>query len=141
MDIKKVLLAEDEVDIQKVARMSLKFQGGVDVVVANNGEECLQLAERENPDVILLDAMMPKLDGYETCRRLKANPSTQNIPVIFLTARAQEYEIKQGLALGAIGYLTKPFDPTTLFQQIVALLEAHQTAGSKQPGTTETDRA
>ena len=131
MAIKKVLLAEDEEDIQKVARMSLSFQGGVEVVVANNGEECLLFAERENPDVILLDAMMPKLDGYEPCRRLKANPGTQNIPVIFLTARAQEYEMKQGLALGAIGYLTKPFDPTTLFQQIVELVETSRTTGAK----------
>lgn len=126
MAIRKILLAEDEVDIQKVARMSLQFHGKVDVVVAANGEECLQLAERESPDVILLDAMMPKLDGYETCRRLKANPATKDIPVIFLTARAQEYEARQGLALGAIGYLTKPFDPATLHAKIVELVEGTQ---------------
>lgn len=131
MDIKKVLLAEDEEDIQKVARMSLKFQGGVEVVVASDGEQCLKYAERESPDVILLDAMMPRLDGYETCRRLKANPATRDIPVIFLTAKTQAYEVKHGLELGAIGYLTKPFDPTTLFQQIVQLVEDSRTAGTK----------
>lgn len=131
MSIKKILLAEDEEDIQKVARISLKLQGGVQVVVASNGEECLEYAERENPDVILLDAMMPKLDGYETCRRLKANPQTRDIPVIFLTARAQASEMKQGLELGAIGYLTKPFDPTTLFQQIVELVQSDPTTGAK----------
>lgn len=131
MPIKRVLLAEDEEDIQKVARMSLKFQGGVDVVVASNGEECLQCAERETFDVILLDAMMPKLDGYETCRRLKANPNTRDIPVIFLTAKTQAYEVKQGLELGAIGYLTKPFEPTTLFRQIVELVENSRAAGTK----------
>lgn len=128
MAIAKILLAEDEEDIQKVARMSLKFHGKVEVVVAGNGEECLQLAEREKPDVILLDAMMPKLDGYETCRRLKANPSTKNIPVIFLTAKAQEYEMRRGLSLGAIGYLTKPFDPSTLHQKIVELVERSKSA-------------
>ena len=68
----------------------------------------------ERPDVILLDAMMPRMDGYETCRRLKADPATRHIPVIFLTAKAQETEIRKGLALGAVGYLVKPFDPIQL---------------------------
>jgi DNA-binding response OmpR family regulator len=68
--------------------------------------------------------MMPKLDGYETCRRLKANPETSSIPVIFLTAKAQHYEVKQGLEAGGLGYLIKPFDPMTLHDQIVSILNS-----------------
>lgn len=123
MNITKVLLVEDDLDIQKVARMSLKLSGVAEVVVAENGEECLALVEQVKPDVILLDIMMPKLDGYETCRRLKENPETRSIPVIFLTARAQHFEMKRGLEVGALGYLIKPFDPMTLHEQIVALLD------------------
>ena len=123
MTISKVLLVEDDLDIQKVARMSLKLSGVREVVVADNGEECLAVVGQVKPDVILLDVMMPKLDGYETCRRLKENPETQSIPVIFLTAKAQYFEMKRGLEVGALGYLIKPFDPMTLHDQIVALLD------------------
>jgi len=124
MQIRKVLLAEDEEDIQKVAKMSLQFQGKWEVVIAGNGEECLKKVGQEHPDLILLDAMMPRMDGYETCRRLKADPATRHIPVIFLTAKAQESEIRKGLELGAIGYLVKPFDPMKLAAQIRQILEA-----------------
>ncbi len=123
MEIHKVLLAEDEEDIQKVARMSLQFQARWEVVVASNGEECLKKVGAERPDLILLDAMMPRMDGYETCRRLKADPATRDIPVIFLTAKAQESEIRKGLELGAVGYLVKPFDPMRLVSQIRQILE------------------
>jgi CheY-like chemotaxis protein len=119
----RILLAEDDLDIQTVIRMSLRVRGVKDIVVADNGEECLALASEVKPDVILLDVMMPKLDGYETCRRLKADPATQGIPVIFLTAKAQYFEVKRGIDVGALGYLIKPFDPMTLHDQITALLE------------------
>ena len=122
MTLKKIVLAEDDPDIQKVAKMSLKFAGVSEVVVVDNGEECLAAVSREKPDVILLDVMMPKLDGYETCRRLKENPDTSAIPVIFLTAKAQHFEVKRGLEAGGLGYLIKPFDPMTLHEQILALL-------------------
>ncbi len=127
IEIRKVLLAEDEEDIQKVARMSLQFQGRWEVVVASNGEECLSKVSTERPDLILLDAMMPRMDGYETCRRLKADPTTRDIPVIFLTAKAQESEIRKGLELGAVGYLVKPFDPMRLASQIREILETSHT--------------
>lgn len=123
MILKKVLLAEDDPDIQKVAKMSLKFAGVANILVVENGEECLAAAGREKPDVILLDVMMPKMDGYETCRRLKQDPETQGIPVIFLTAKAQHFEVKKGLELGACGYLTKPFNPMTLHSEIAELLD------------------
>ena len=124
MILSKVLVVEDDLDIQKVVRMSLKVQGVKEVVVANNGEECLAVVGDLKPDVILLDVMMPKLDGYQTCRLLKQNPDTKSIPVIFLTAKAQHFEVKQGLEVGGLGYLIKPFDPMTLHDQIVALLDS-----------------
>ncbi len=124
MSLNKVMLVEDEPDIQVVARMTLKKGGVREVVVAGNGEECLARVGEVKPDLILLDVMMPRLDGYETCRRLKQNPETRGIPVIFLTAKAQQFEINQGLELGAIGYLVKPFDPATLHAEIVSLLKS-----------------
>ncbi|MGH9792127.1 MAG: response regulator [Candidatus Acidiferrales bacterium] len=122
MSIARVLLAEDDADIQKVVRMSLKMRGVKEVAVTDNGEECLAKVAEFAPDVILLDVMMPKLDGYATCRKLKENPATRDIPVIFLTAKAQHYEVKQGMESGALGYLIKPFDPMTLHDQIADLL-------------------
>ncbi len=118
MPIRKVLLAEDEEDIRKVAQISLQFRGGWEVTLANNGEECLAKAASDPPDVILLDCMMPKLDGYETCRRLKQDPALRHIPVIFLTAKAQETEVKKGLSLGAVGYLIKPFEESELLRHL-----------------------
>ena len=123
MEIHKVLLAEDEEDIRKVAQISLQFRAGWEVVLATNGEECLAKAASDPPDLILLDCMMPKLDGYETCRRLKQDPSLRHIPVIFLTAKAQEIEVKKGLSLGAVGYLIKPFNPMSLAAEIKQILE------------------
>jgi CheY-like chemotaxis protein len=129
MSIARVLLAEDDPDIQKVVRMSLKMKGVKEVVVTDNGEECLARIAEFTPDVILLDVMMPKLDGYATCRKLKENPATRDIPVIFLTAKAQHYEVKQGMESGALGYLIKPFDPMTLHDQIAELLANRGKAG------------
>ncbi len=126
MALNKVMLVEDDPDIQVVARMSLKMSGIPNVVVVNNGEECLAKVGDVQPDLILLDVMMPKLDGYETCRRLKADPATQGIPVIFLTAKAQQFEVSHGLALGAAGYLLKPFDPATLHKEILNVLSQGQ---------------
>ncbi len=122
MALTRVLLVEDDADIQTVVRLSLKMRGVTDVQVVENGEECLARLRAFRPEVILLDVMMPKLDGYETCRRLKDNPATQAIPVIFLTAKTQQYEIEKGMGIGAAGYLTKPFDPMKLYEQIVELL-------------------
>ncbi|MFO7274457.1 MAG: response regulator [Symbiobacteriaceae bacterium] len=118
----RILLIEDDPDIQRMVQLSLKFQGGHEVSVASGGQEGIEKAEREKPDLILLDVMMPEMDGYETCRRLKANPATASIPVVFLSARAQQSEIEKGRSLGAIGYLVKPFDPMTLSDQLQAML-------------------
>lgn len=120
-----VILAEDEPDIQLVARLALKRAGFV-VRLATNGAQVLAAARTERPDVILLDWMMPEMDGPSTCQHLKADPATADIPVIFLTAKSQESEIQSGLAMGAIGYITKPFDALSLGQQVVDLVHARR---------------
>lgn len=118
-----VILAEDDPDIQLVARLSLE-RAGFTVRVAGNGREALLAIRDAAPDVVLLDWMMPELDGPETCRQLKADPATAAIPVIFLTAKSQEAEIQRGLSLGAAGYVTKPFDALQLGQQVKDILAA-----------------
>ena len=91
--------------------------------VVGNGQEALIAIRDQKPDVVLLDWMMPELDGPETCRQLKRDPATASIPVIFLTAKSQESEIQRGLSLGAAGYVTKPFDALTLGQQVKNIVE------------------
>ena len=118
-----VVLAEDEPDIQLVARLALK-RAGFTVRVVTNGLEAIAAVHEARPDVVLLDWMMPELDGPETCQRLKADPATASVPIIFLTARSQEAEIQRGLSLGARGYITKPFDALTLGEQVKQLLES-----------------
>jgi two-component system, OmpR family, alkaline phosphatase synthesis response regulator PhoP len=118
----KLLLAEDEPDVQLIARLALK-KAGFTVVTVGNGVEVLQRVADERPDAILLDWMMPDMDGYETCRRLKADPATAAIPVIFLTARVQEAEVARAIALGAAGCIGKPFDALTLGTQVLELLQ------------------
>ena len=117
-----VVLAEDDPDIQLVARLALK-RAGFAVTVVSNGQEALETIRRQPPDVVLLDWMMPEVDGLETCRRLKADPQTAGIPVVFLTAKSQEAEIQRGLSLGASGYVTKPFDALTLGEQIKQIVK------------------
>jgi CheY-like chemotaxis protein len=118
----RLLLAEDEPDVQLIARLALK-KGGFQVDTVNNGMEALERVMSDRPDVILLDWMMPDMDGFETCKRLKENPATRDIPVIFLTAKVQEAEVAKALALGAAGCIGKPFDALTLGNQVRAILE------------------
>jgi len=92
--------------------------------VASGGREGLEKAAQENPDLILLDVMMPEMDGYETIKALKSQPGTRHIPVVFLSARAQQAEIQKGRELGAIGYLVKPFDPMMLASQLDAIMSS-----------------
>jgi len=126
-------VVEDDADIQKVIRMSLKMKGVSEIVVVDSGTECIEKLGGFTPDVILLDIMMPHVDGYETCRRLKENPATRPIPVVFLTARVQKADRDRGMKLGAAGYLNKPFDPMTLHDQIVAVLTRHESGEKRLP--------
>lgn len=117
----KILLAEDEPDIQFVTRIALEDEGH-QIVAVDDGQAAIAAALAEPFDVILLDVMMPRLDGLDACRQLKSDPRTRQIPVIFLTARSQQFEVQAGLNIGALGYIVKPFDTFTLAAEITALL-------------------
>nr|MBF0626565.1 response regulator [Magnetococcales bacterium] len=97
--------------------------GEYDITIATSGPEAIRSAETLAPDLILLDVAMPEMDGYETCRRLKANPDTRNIPIIFVTARDDETNEKQGLELGAADYITKPVRPAIVQVRVRLHLE------------------
>ncbi len=116
-----LLLVDDDADIRLVARMALK-RAGFTVTVADSGTAALDAIRANPPDVILLDWMMPEMDGPEVCRRLKEDPALCRVPVIFLTARSQSAEIARGLSLGAAGYIVKPFDAITLGDEVRKLL-------------------
>jgi CheY-like chemotaxis protein len=118
---KLVLMAEDDPDIQLVARLALK-KAGYRVTVVSNGRELLERAADERPHIVLLDWMMPEMDGPETCRRLKEDPGTADIPVVFMTAKSQGFEVERGMSLGASGYIVKPFDALTLGEQLRQIL-------------------
>lgn len=118
--IQKVLLVDDEPDIRRVGQLSLELVGHLRVLLAAGGEEALDLAASEQPDVILLDVMMPRLDGPATLERLRARGETRDIPVIFMTARGPA-DSAEYLARGARGVINKPFDPMTLPQEVLRL--------------------
>jgi two-component system alkaline phosphatase synthesis response regulator PhoP len=117
----KILVAEDERDILELIRFVLEFNG-FEVVTADNGEEAVHKVPVEAPDLILLDVRMPRMTGHQACQALKANPKTRNIPVVFLSARGQEADVKYGLSLGAADYILKPFSPEELPKQLRAVL-------------------
>jgi two-component system, OmpR family, alkaline phosphatase synthesis response regulator PhoP len=117
----RVLLAEDEPDIQLITRLALEDAGCI-VVAVTDGQAAVELARGQAFDVALLDVMMPRVDGFTACARLKADPRTRALPVIFLTAKSQENEVEHGLALGARGYIVKPFDVFSLAQKIAEIL-------------------
>ena len=117
----KILIAEDERDIRDLIAFTLRF-AGYEVAAAANGEEAVQLAPRENPDLILMDVRMPRMTGYEACRILKANPDLKDIPIVFLSAKGQESEIQTGMEVGAEEYLLKPFAPDQLTDRVKAIL-------------------
>ncbi|RLC36984.1 DNA-binding response regulator [candidate division Kazan bacterium] len=116
-----ILVVEDEEDILELVRYNLAKEG-YQVIKARSGERALQLATSEVPDLVLLDLMLPGVDGIEVCRRIKGNSATQHIPVIMLTAKSEETDIVVGLELGADDYITKPFSPRVLLARIKAVL-------------------
>jgi DNA-binding response OmpR family regulator len=117
----KILIAEDERDIRDLITFTLGF-AGFDVIAAANGEEALNLARQEMPDLILMDVRMPRMTGYEACAAMKADAKMKDIPVIFLSAKGQDAEIQTGLQAGAVDYLLKPFAPDQLTARIQAVL-------------------
>jgi CheY-like chemotaxis protein len=122
--MKKVLVIDDEEDVRFVAQLSLGRIGEMTVIEASSGREGVALARAERPDFILLDMMMPELDGAGTFRALRDDPQTAAIPVIFLTAKAMASEVERLMELGAKGVVLKPFDPLTLAADLRAILDA-----------------
>ena len=120
-----VLLIDDEPDIRKTLGRRLE-QEGFGVLLAASGEEGFRVATEQQPDLVLLDIMMPKMKGRDVCARLKAEPSTAHIPVIFLTALGLPDHVKAGLDMGAEDYLVKPCDPQELKMRIAICLARHQ---------------
>jgi CheY-like chemotaxis protein len=122
MTIRKVLLVDDEDDIRTIGRVSLSRVGGWQTVLASSGAEALTKAAAERPDLILLDVMMPGMDGPTTFGQLRAQEVTAKTPIIFMTAKIQKQEVARYLELGAVGVIGKPFDPMTLPAEIKRLL-------------------
>lgn len=117
----KILVVDDEINITQILQFSIGAEG-YEVITAQNGEEAIDKAKREQPDLIILDIMMPRIDGYEACRILKASPLTKNIPVVLLTAKGRDIDKRLGQEVGAIDYIVKPFSPNKLIDRIHKLL-------------------
>ena len=117
----KILVAEDERDIRDLITFTLNYAGH-QVVAVSNGEEAIDAALNEMPDLILMDVRMPKMTGYEACQKIKSNIKIQHIPIVFLSAKGQEAEIRTGLDAGATEYLLKPFAPLELTARVNELL-------------------
>lgn len=118
----RLLCADDEPDIRTILELALGLEPAISAEIFASGPELIERARRGEADAVLLDAMMPEVDGYETCRRLKADPATAHLPVVFLTARAQRGEQDSALEVGAVACLTKPFDPLTIASEVLAAL-------------------
>ncbi|MCL6629965.1 MAG: response regulator, partial [Armatimonadetes bacterium] len=110
---KKILAVDDEKHIVRLVQVNLERQG-YEVITASDGKEALQKVEEERPDLVVLDVMMPYMDGFEVLQNLRRNPSTRDIPVIMLTAKAQDADVFRGWQSGVDCYLTKPFNPMEL---------------------------
>ena len=121
--LQRILYVEDEPDIQAVARLSLEHIGGFTVEVCSSGHEALEKLPLFKPDLILLDVMMPSMDGPTTLQALRATPEGNTVPVAFMTAKVQPQEIAQYKLLGAIDVIPKPFDPMTLADKVRAIWE------------------
>ena len=118
---KKILVIEDDPATSRLIDYSLRHHG-YEVVTANNGHEGVKKAQSESPDLVILDVMLPGVDGYEICRRLRSNPETAALPIIIFSAKAQESDREAGLECGADDYLTKPAAPAEIVARVYKLL-------------------
>lgn len=117
-DLKRILLIEDEPDIRTIASVALKNIGGFDIEACESGQEALELLQTFKPDLVILDVMMPGMDGPTTLHEIRKFETLQKLPVIFMTAKVQSQEVNEYMALGVSGVISKPFDPITLPQEI-----------------------
>jgi CheY-like chemotaxis protein len=117
-----ILVAEDEKDIRELITFTLTFAGHT-VTAVPNGAEAVESAQKSPPDLILLDGRMPRMTGYEACKAIKAMDALKDVPVVFLSAKGQDEEIKEGMAVGASEYILKPFAPQDLIARVAKLLQ------------------
>jgi two-component system alkaline phosphatase synthesis response regulator PhoP len=118
----KVLVVDDEEYIQHILNFSFCAEG-YEVVTASDGEEGVSKARDEKPDIIVMDIMMPKMDGYEACKQIKTDPQTKDIPVILLTAKGRDADRKLGIEVGADDYVVKPFSPGRLIERVEGIMK------------------
>jgi CheY-like chemotaxis protein len=118
-----VLYVDDEPDIREVVELSLGLVGGLAIHTCDSGERALEILPQLRPDLILLDVMMPRLDGPSTLQRLRADPELSRIPVVFMTAKAMPQEVERFKQLGAVAVIAKPFDPMRLGEQVISIWE------------------
>lgn len=118
VDLRKILYVEDEPDIREVARIALQMVGGFEVMICASGEECLEAAPAFEPDMIILDVMMPGMDGPDTLQKLRSMPELADTPVIFMTAKVQSHELEAYHRVGVRAVIAKPFDPMTLSDRL-----------------------
>jgi CheY-like chemotaxis protein len=124
MGLQRILFCDDDADIREIIEISLGLGGEFELQSCDSGSALLAVAAAWRPDLVLLDVMMPELDGPTVLARLLADPRTQSIPVVFMTARTQAYECERFIALGAAGVIAKPFDPMTLAEHVAGFLTA-----------------
>lgn len=127
--LRRVLLVEDEADIQLIARLALENIGGFEVLICSSGQEALDKAPGFEPQLVLLDVMMPGLDGPATLAGLRRLPGLADVPMVFVTAKAQRNEIERYRSLGVLDVIVKPFDPLTLSDQVRELWLRHREGG------------
>lgn len=130
----KILVVDDEPPIVRLMEFILARQGH-QMLVAVNGEEALEKVRTQNPDLVLLDIMMPRIDGYEVARTLRADPATADLPIIMLSAKAQEEDIQKGIDVGVNEYITKPFSPEQLVHVVTDYL--NRVRGGKEESNHE----
>lgn len=134
----KILAVDDEKHIVRLVQINLQKEG-YDVVTASNGREALEQVEREKPDLVIMDVMMPEMGGFEALQEMKANEATSTIPVIMLTAKAQDADVFEGWKSGADLYLTKPFNPQELLTFVKRILQ--DKSNSKEDGSYRLDES
>jgi DNA-binding response OmpR family regulator len=117
----RVVIADDDPDIRRLVQITIA-NAGCDVTVASDGEEAIALIREALPDLVILDVLMPRMDGWEVAKELKNDPNTSAIPVMFLTSRGQEHDVLEGFSSGAADYMVKPFSPRELQARVRAIL-------------------
>jgi CheY-like chemotaxis protein len=118
---RRILVCDDDPVILRLLQVNLELEG-YEVLLAHHGEKAVEMALEQHPDLVILDIMMPRMDGYQTCERIKAQEETSDIPIVFLSAKAQHSDVEKGKSFGVDDYITKPFDPGDLISVVERLV-------------------